>query len=253
MDSKEKSGNNETKSEENDWFSSELATLLLEEEKNRCSKYLMKLFGYHLLQLDELGHPELLESSSISHKILMGFKSESQSASNASLISDQEFLAIASDSMDVVVLPHVMEFSDNPHKLLREVERILIGEGHLLMIGFNPWSFWGMWRLLLFWRENRPWKGHFYRPARIKDWLSLLDFELLENEYFFYRPPLKNIRWMDRIFFLESFGKHCWPFLGGAYVILAKKRVVPLTPMKMRWHARWKIIASGLVEPGASV
>jgi SAM-dependent methyltransferase len=233
------------------WFSQALGNYLLELEQLRISRILPKLFGYHVLQIGNLSQQDLLASSRISHKILMLFEADDQAGSKCNLLGDEESLAIASDSMDVVVLPHVLEFVSNPHKLLREVERILIGEGHLVLTGFNPWSLWGLWRLLLLWREEPPWDGHFYGYARIKDWLSLLDFELLESEYFFYRPPLQNMSFMQRLSFLEKLGKYCWPVFGGAYVIVAKKRVIPLTPVKMRWRARRQVITSGIIEPTA--
>ena len=232
------------------WFSLPLGSYLLGQENLRIGRILPKLFGYHVLQIGRPGHQDFLASSTISHKIVMLFGSSADLRCKCSLLGDEESLAFESDSLDVVVLPHVLEFVANPHKLLREVERILIGEGHLLVTGFNPWSLWGLCRLLLFWREEPPWSGHFYGSARIKDWLSLLDFELLENQHFFFRPPVQKQSLMQKLVFLETLGKHCWPVFGGAYVIVAKKRVVPLTPVKMRWSARRQLIASGIIEPG---
>ena len=233
------------------WFSRPLGQSLQSEEQNRISNILPKLFGYHVLQIGDFGERDLLESSRISHKIRMLFDPCDDTESGCTLLGDEESLAIASHSMDVVVLPHVLEFVSNPHKLLREVERILIGEGHLVLTGFNPWSLWGLWRLLLLWREMPPWNGHFYAYTRIKDWLSLLDLELIQNERFFFRPPLQKKSLMQKLLFWEKLGKYCWPFWGGVYVIVAKKRVVPLTPVKMRWHARRQLISSGLIEPSA--
>ena len=231
------------------WFSRPLGRSLQSEEQTRISNILPKLFGYHVLQIGNFGGRDILESSCISHKIRMRFEPYDNTESDCTLLGDEESLAIASDSMDVVVLPHVLEFVSNPHKLLREVERILIGEGHLVLTGFNPWSLWGLWRLLLLWWEVPPWNGHFYAYTRIKDWLSLLDLELIQNERFFFRPPLQKISLMQKLLFWEKLGKYCWPFFGGVYVIVAKKRVVPLTPVKMRWHARRQLISSGLTEP----
>ncbi len=233
------------------WFARPLGRHLLEQERICINRILPKLFGYHILQIGNWGQQELLASSRISHKIEMLFEPCDDSAVECSLLGDEESLAIASDSMDVVVLPHVLEFVSNPHKLLREVERILIGEGHLVLSGFNPWSLWGLWRLLLLWREEPPWDGHFYGYNRIKDWLSLLDFELLQKENLFFRPPLQNTSLMQKLSFWEKLGKYCWPFFSGVYVIVAKKRVVPLTPVKMRWHARRQVITSGIIEPTA--
>jgi SAM-dependent methyltransferase len=233
------------------WFTLPLGEYLLDQEQVRISKILPKLFGYHILQVGSLGREDLLASSSISHKVKMLLGSQEYNDYKCNIYGDGESLAIASDSLDVVVLPHVLEFVSNPHKLLREVERILIGEGYLVLTGLNPWSLWGLWRLMLFWREEPPWNGHFYGYTRIKDWLSLLDFELIQNERFFFRPPIQKKSLMQKLVFWEKLGKHCWPFFGGAYVIVAKKRVISLTPIKMRWRARRQLIASGIVEPGA--
>ena len=233
------------------WFSRALGRNLLEQEKTRITKTLGKLFGYHILQIGSLSGKDLLEASSISHKVVMLLDAEEKQEAAIKLFGDEEALAFASDSIDVVVLPHVLEFVSNPHKLLREIERVLIGEGYLLISGFNPWSFWGLWRVLLFWQDMPPWSGHFYEYTRIKDWLSLLDFELIEFERFFFRPPIQKQSLMQKIIFWERLGKHCWPIFGGVYVIVAKKRVVSLTPIKMRWRARRQVISSGIVEPGA--
>jgi len=235
------------------WFSSPLGSYLLEQEDLRVRRIMPKLFGYHVLQIGNPGQVNFLSSSNISHKIRMFFNDDGGPEAGCNLLGDREALAIASDSVDVVVMPHVLEFVPNPHRLLREVGRILIGEGHLLITGFHPWSLWGATRWLLFWREEPPWDGQFYGFSRIKDWLALLDFELMEYELFFFRPPLQNPRLMRKLGFWEKIGKHCWPFLGGIYVILAKKRVVPLTPVKLRWRERRQLIASGILDPGAPV
>lgn len=234
------------------WFEKPPSSFLFELESSAVSKILSKLFGYHILQLGNYGTSGFLSGSSIAHKMIMRTALLDSDSTEYSLIGDEQSLALASDSIDVVVLPHVLEFAENPHKLLREVERVLIGEGHLVLTCFNPWSWWGLWRLVLFWREEPPWNGHFYSYPRIKDWLSLLDLELVEYHRLFYRPPLQNLSMMKKLIFWEKLGKLCWPFFCGAYVILAKKRVVPLTPIKTRWHARRQLIASGVLESGTS-
>ncbi len=233
------------------WFCEPLGRYLMDLEQVRLARILADLFGYHILQLSCMSGQDLLASSRISHKIILQFEEELAQEQLSSVICSGDDLALAPDSLDVVVMPHVLEFASNPHKLLREVERVLIGEGHLIILGINPWSLWGLWRLFLAWREIPPWNGHFYSLARIKDWLSLLDLEILRTERFFFRPPLRKTRIMQKLRFLENLGKYCWPYFGGAYIIVAKKRVIPLTPTKMRWSARRRMIASGVAEPSA--
>lgn len=231
------------------WFSLALGAHLLEGEYFSLGKILPELFGFHILQIGALCEREFLEDSCISHKVLIQLQEELLSPA-AALQCLADNLPIMSDSIDVVVLPHSLEFLDSPHRLLREIERILIGEGHLIIIGFNPWSLCGLWRLFLAWRDEPPWNGHFYGMARIKDWLSLLDFELIKTDKFFYRPPLQNDRIMLKLQFLEKLGKFFWPYFGSVQVIVAKKRVMPLTPIKLSRKDRRSVIASsGIAEP----
>ena len=231
------------------WFCNPLGRYLLELEQSRLARILPDLFGYHILQLSCMSGQDHLVSTRISHKIILQFEEQLAQLKLASVICSSDELAFAPDSLDVVVMPHVLEFASNPHKLLREVERILIGDGHLIILGLNPWSLWGVWRLFLAGRELPPWSGHFYGLVRIKDWLSLLDLEILNTEKFFFRPPLRKTKIMYKLRFLENLGKYCWPYFGGAYIIVAKKRVIPLTPTKMRWRARRQMITSGVTEP----
>ena len=230
------------------WFEKPLGAYLLEREQYIMSRILPNLFGFHILQIGSIGTDDLLGSSRISHQIVMNLEDELPSG-DACLQCSTECLSIASDSIDVVVLPHVLEFCANPHKMLREIERILIGEGHLVIIGFNPLSFCGLWRLFLAWRDDPPWNGLFFSFARIKDWFSLLDFEIIRIERFFYKPPLINMTIMGKLHFLEKLGNYCCSYFGGIHIIVAKKRVVPLTPISLTWHKRRKMIASGIAEP----
>lgn len=235
------------------WFSGTLGRLLLQAEQGRVSHALTDLFGYHIVQVGCLYGDSFIKSSRISHKFILQLDEDSSDGCPAGVISSAESLPLASDSMDVVFLPHVLEYTDNPHRLLREVERVLIGDGNVVIIGFNPWSLWGLWRVFQAWREIPPWYGHFFGLARIKDWLSLLDFELVRIERFFFRPPLQNPGIMRRLEFLEKLGKYCWSWFGGAYIIIARKRVIPLTPIKMRWRDKRSVVNSGIAEPSTRV
>jgi SAM-dependent methyltransferase len=233
------------------WFNRPLGLYLLDREQAILDRILPDLFGYHFMQIGLLGKDRFLNSTRISHHIVAQLEEEGDLQQGVSLRCGQDHLPIAPDSMDVVLLPHVLEYSPNPHKLLREVERILIGEGHLIIIGFNPWSLCGIWRLLLAWRDEPPWSGHFFSFTRIKDWFSLLDFEVVRKERFFYLPPLANLNLVRKLKFLEKLGNYCWSVFGGIYIIVVKKRVVPLTSIKVIWHKRRSMIEAGIAEPTA--
>lgn len=233
------------------WFNSVAGSCLLELENKQLSQLLPDLFGYHIIQIGGIMNKQLLDSSRINHKLVTSAVPDPDTGKNPDLFCNNGHLPISSESIDVVVLPHVLEFELHPHQLLRETERILIGEGHLVITGFSPFSLWGIWRLFLKWRQKPPWNSHTITLARMKDWLTLLDFEIIYADRFFFRPPSGNERLMNKLAFLEQFGHYCWPFFGSVYILLAKKRVVPMTPIKLQWQTRRRLIATGMIEPSS--
>ena len=231
------------------WYEFGAGRHLIALEQARVGRVLPNLFGYHIVQVGSAGLSGFLDSSRISHKMVLQIPEGPGPGSVGSLICSSESLPIASDSVDVAVLPHVLEFAPSPHRVLREVERVLIGEGHLVLLGFNPWSLWGLWRLALAWREDPPWCGKYYALARLRDWLSLLDFDLVSIDRFSFQPPLQSPAIMQRLQVLEKLGRYLWPLFAGVYLVVAKKRVAPLTPSRMRWRSRRGMIAAGIAEP----
>ena len=232
------------------WFQRSLGQTVLHAERNFVCKVLPDLFGYHILQIGTPGEAQYLDSSRINHKIITACHRDTPAA-GINVICDQHALPVSSDSVDVVVLPHALEFDTHPHQILREMERVLIGEGHVVITGFNPWSLWRLWRLFRAWRDQPPWNGKYISMARLRDWLTLLDFEITRTDYFYYLPPLDNIRIMQMLGFMEQLGRFCWRIFGGIYLVAAKKRVIPMTPVKMQWQTRRHMLAAGVIEPSA--
>jgi SAM-dependent methyltransferase len=138
----------------------------------------------------------------------------------------------------VALLPHTLDFSDDPHSVLREVSRVLRPEGHVVILGFNPMSLWGVRRLVARRPLTPPWSAHFLRLARVKDWLKLLDFECTVGSMLYYRPPVAGETAMDRLYFMEKAGDRWWPLMAAVYLIVAKKRVFGMTPLPIEWKAR---------------
>ncbi|OQY50442.1 MAG: hypothetical protein B6247_21570 [Candidatus Parabeggiatoa sp. nov. 2] len=123
----------------------------------------------------------------------------------------------------------------NPHEILREVERVLIPEGHVVILGFNPVSLWGIWRWFFARRETAPWCGRFLPLLRIKDWLALLGFDLKKQQTFFFALPFHSDRFKNYTKSVEKVGSRWAGNFGAAYVVVAKKRIATLTPIKSRW------------------
>ena len=157
-------------------------------------------------------------------------------------------MPIQTASADLVVLPHALEFSSNPHQVLREVSRILMPEGHVVLSGFNPWSLWGARRLAV--RRNGALSvvRQFINLPRIKDWMALLGFELAGGRMCCYAPPLTSEKWLRRFGFMEAAGDRWWPFAGGIYFLHGIKRVQGMRIITPKWKSEQvKKKASGAV------
>lgn len=228
------------------WFEHSPGREFIQAECQRLRRAFATMFGYHLVQVGALGAGEYLQSSRIPHRVVVATEHEGGGAHG--LMCTPGALPIASDTVDVVLLPHVLEFAEEPHGVLREAERVLIGEGHLVVLGFNPASLWGLGRVALGWRERAPWSGHYVSLHRLKDWMRLLGFDVVRTERFFFRPPLGRARMLERLRWLDQFGARAWPALGAGYMVIGRKRLVHLMPLKTQWRLR-RLRAAGVVEP----
>jgi SAM-dependent methyltransferase len=134
-------------------------------------------------------------------------------------------LPLATHSIDLVLLPHVLEFAAEPHAILREVDRVMMPEGRLVIVGFNPWSLWGLRSALGFSRNEIPWNGRFVSLLRVKDWLALLGFDVNAGRLVGYAPPFDNAKLRRRFGFMEPAGDRWWAVGGAVYMLQAIKRV----------------------------
>jgi SAM-dependent methyltransferase len=252
LNSKEKDYN-DLRAKLDEWYDSYTGQLFLNQAKPYVDGVLSNLFGYHLLQIGHLKGSNLLCNSRISHRtVIESHRVAINDGCNARLLlSELDTLPIASDSVDVVILPHSLEIHPHPHRILREIDRILVPEGHVVIIGFNPSSLWGLVRLVKRWFGRLPWHGRFLSLLRLKDWLQLLGFELVHNELYFYRPPLAYPRVMKKLEGIEEFGRRYWPVLGGGYVLVAKKQVSTMTPIRPHWRLRRRFNTVGVTETSA--
>lgn len=239
-----------------EWYEKYPGLWLQEEEQKILDEVLPDMFGYHLLQIGLANYSDCMRGSRIPHRMVMDLDlgPETLGAANPEALStyptqirgSAEVLPFAADSLDVLLMTHTLEYASDPHEVLREADRVLIPEGHVVIAGFNPWGLWMLWRLALGWRGKIPWCGQFVSAVRLKDWLQLLGFDVISSHSCFFRPPLPQQSIMNRLRFFEKQGRRWWPFFSGAYVLVAKKRVATLTPMKPRWRPR----RSRLVAPG---
>lgn len=218
------------------------ATILLAIEE-KLTPWWQKFFGYHLLKVGALSHEISCEASPIKHQVSC-FDSASLSGTQgdckADIIAELDDLPILEHSIDVCLLSHTLEFSLDPHHVIREANRVLIPNGYLVITGFNPLSLAGLNRLIPYRRKNMPWNEHFFSPMRVKDWLHLMGFEILADERCLHSSLTGKMSEHGIANYWDKFASNYLTSLGSVYVIIAKKRVLPLTPIKPKWQIRAK-------------
>ncbi len=230
-----------------EWCRQPLGRSLAEAEQAALCEVLCNVFGYHLVVIDPACEIDSLESSRIVNRIVQT-GSRNGLERSPGLIADSEQLPYLSDSVDAFVLPHALEVTRNPHQVLREMDRCLVAEGHLIVTGFNPFGWWGLRRILTRSRGAGPWSLRFIGLSRLKDWLSLLGFDTVHSRYLFPHPPWAYGLGSDRWGLLERLHRDHRPWLAASYLLVAKKRVATLTPAKPRWRPRRAVLAGGVIE-----
>jgi SAM-dependent methyltransferase len=218
-----------------EWFATPQGGYVLALEQKYFDHTVSDIFGYNALQLGLKGHDFLRIN-----RMPLRFSAGNQAGNEVRLICTE--LPFDSDSMDLVVLPHVLEFSENPHQVLREVERVLRPEGNLIISGLNPRSLWGLKKSMgrlsctMGNKQGYPWSGNFIALPRLKDWLALLSFEMVGGRFAAYAPPFNTSKWLERFAFMEDAGDRWWAVSGGVYFVQAIKRVHGMRLIKPQWN-----------------
>lgn len=213
-----------------EWLETPAGQYILDWEQARLDVLLADVFGFHALQL---GMPEqdFLRANRIPMRATLA------PFAPAPVRCALTHLPIAAQSVDLVVLPHVLEFYPEPHQILREVERILIPEGQLFILGFNPFSLWGLRQRLPYCPGGFPWNGQYLSVLRLKDWLKLLNLELDRGAFGCYAPPCRSARWLQRWRFMEKVGDRWWGFAGSVYLVRAIKRIYGMRLILPTWNS----------------
>jgi SAM-dependent methyltransferase len=226
------------------WLATPLGAALLEIEQCLLADALADVFGFELLQIGDWGHgADLCSGARTQHHRLIAPRASGARAVRA----DFAALPIATASVEAVLLPHTLEYAPQPHELLREVERVLTGDGQLIVCGFNPFGPWGLRHLAS--RGRFPPTGErLLSERRLCDWLRLLGLEVADSRRYLFAPPwnrrfaARSSRWLERR------GPQFVPPLAAAYLVKARKRVRALTPLRPAWQ-RAPAIVGGIAEP----
>ncbi len=230
-----------------DWLTTPLGEALLLRESRVVEEVLDGIFGEHCLQLGMWGdNRTFLRFTRTQRCGLIGETAEGGPCA----IAELHRLPVETDSQDAILLPHTLDYSDRPHAILREVDRVLRSSGHLVILGFKPAGLWGLRRLIPG-AGMPPGADHLISDRRLRDWLQLLDMRIQTvSRYFFHWPlpgnkPGASGKWERR-------GQAWWPEFAACYMLVAQKRVSTLTRVRPLWRSQPKVVA-GLAEPSTRV
>jgi len=255
------------------WLRTPPGQCLLRWEQSHIDQAVADVFGYHALQL---GLPELhaLRANRMPHRWVAsdtppvpqrlalpegvdGAPFGLPFDADAAMHCDFDALPFPNHSLDLVVLPHALELSGDPHLTLREVERVLVPEGRVMILGFNPASMWGLRQRLGHARAAvglggrsalfLPRSGEFLGYWRLRDWLRLLSFEVEGGRFGCFRPPYASARWLERSVWMEAVGERWWPVFGAVYFLVAVKRVRGMRLVGLARHEARKARTAGAV------
>ena len=210
------------------WLQTPLGQRVLASEQQLLNKIMPSMYGYHLMQLSVLPNSALSSLSPVTHHFSLGVTPETA----VKAVTRFEQLPIDTESVDVAIIHHALEYSTHPHQLLRDTARTIIPNGYLIVVGFNPWSPLASKKLLGRIFTRRPhWRYHDLHRSRVVDWLQVLDFEPASLRYGYHGLPF-NRGHRSR---LEQFTRWLLPATGMFYIIVARKSVTPMTIIKKPW------------------
>jgi SAM-dependent methyltransferase len=221
------------------WLQTPPGQYLLKWEQAQIDAAVADVFGFHAVEvalpgLDALRANRMPLRASM---VLAGEPSDAVAQGRSAIhVEAFEDLPFQSDSLDLLVLPHALEFAADPHQVLREVERVLRPEGRVIVVGLNPYSLWGlrqMGRAVL--GNYLPTESELISLPRLRDWFKLLALELDKGHFGGYAWPARSQTWFERQGTLERAGDHWWPICGAFYLVSGVKRVRGMRVIGPAW------------------
>jgi len=221
-----------------DWYRQPLGRYMLQEERSQVTDLLAHVSGRHLVQFGGINQGFFFDKTLLKHKVRLSPEPYT-SFPGPSIRGDFYELPLAHSSVDVILLPHILEFVDYPKRVLSEAYHALVPEGSLLIIGFNPYSIWGVSQLMPMKQHDVIKQACFYSAYKVMRWLNALDFQVQAHQTGFFRPPFHRESILLKTVFLETTGQLCWPGGGAFYVIMAKKVVNKPSLVGLSWLKRY--------------
>ncbi len=237
------------------WLETGTGAALLCAESCQVAAVFENIFGDQFLQIGAWGTPDLFRRSARTQRYAVV---AADRGPGVDFVSMPEDLAVASDSIDAVFLPHVLETTEDPHAVLREVDRILRPDGHVVIAGFNSWGWWGLRHYLS--RGRFPAGGQrMVSEYRVRDWLNLLDYNVQPGRFHYMAAPLyrrpRPVEGIadaeesdDRKCATDATKCHGWNPLASCYLLVARREVFTVTRIRPAFRRRRQLVGS-LVNP----
>ena len=231
----------------NTWYTSPVGRCMLPIERGYIDKFLPNLYGYHLVQVGGPVDFTFTQSSPIHHQVQMGPVMGKRFPGDW-VHADGECLPLRPNSIDLVFCPHTLECLEDPMAGLVDMVESLVTGGHLMLTGFNPWSLLGAWARNSqdpFFSELN-WCG----PSQMQDWLRSLGMTVKVHVTYFFRPPVPQRAWLQKLLLMDTVGQFICPDHGGAFLMVAQKGSDNLLKIRQQQAVRRRRMVVGrAVEP----
>tara|TARA_R110001592_G_scaffold91754_3_gene268234 strand:- start:22922 stop:23731 length:810 start_codon:yes stop_codon:yes gene_type:complete len=227
------------------WFQTALGRNLLANQREFISSIIQSYFGVFQLEIGVSHRVPVGNPSNIAHKYFVIPEWSTDLPANV-LVSESDELGLDSGSVDLVILHHSLDFAKDPHQTLREASRVLKSTGHLVIIGFNPTSSWGL-RKVFNRSKQAPWNNRFISGNRIVDWLNLLHFQVSDVEHHYYGLPFNSLSLLKQFLWLDNILNPKVP-LGAYYILCAQKQTFSRLQTKQRWQPPSKAVGLRLTS-----
>lgn len=216
-----------------EWYKTPLGEELIQQEKAVVARAISGRFASNIVQLDSGYHEALFEKRLFGSGVIV---SQLENRALCPVIcASAESLPFEPESLDMLLMHHTLDLCSNPYQAVREGAIALKPGGLMIVIGFNPFSFWGLRSLFYASRSgSNVWNSRFIRSGRVEDWMHLLDFELERHEKHIFLPPVNRPFWLKKLRLCEKYIRRFFPLGGAVYVLVGYKQVLGKLPPGVR-------------------
>lgn len=217
-----------------DWYRTRPGKALLKAQMKQLDQLTTQCFGFHAVQLTPVRFKLPLQELRITHRLSI----HPDRSVHPDIQADFEELPLSGQSIDFLLMHHALDYSADPHTMLREVERVMVSKGYIAIVGFNPWSLWGIYSYFARFFSNNPvYRTTRIRRGRLLDWLKLLDLTPVNIQHASFITPMPNVSMGTQLQYAptneSSAGILRWR---ATYIVLARKDTQALIPIKPIWR-----------------